>query len=247
VFKKNFDGATTGTTQPIVGRGAFLNSSIIQHFKFSYYYRFLVHVPVKVQLLDVTSHASRIDVTVSDGGHWCQLTLAKHSHDLVHCGDVKQGVLVLLNNYIFQSLSVDKSVLVCLDLTIVGLHNLTIGSPTEYIPLSPNVIEEVKFVGISSEGVCSHCEQMQCEWLLYGPTIVHSVQSTHGSNPNVDRLLTNKACRHAAYTSYTRTKFGYLGKGNRVPLPKCFVNGIRDNFPDPSNNYVGFTPSVQDL
>jgi hypothetical protein len=118
--------------------------------------------------------------------------LAKHLHDLVHCGDVKQGVLVLLNNYITQSLSDDKSVLICLDLTIVGLHDSTIDSPSEYIPPSPNVIEEIEFVGVSSEGVCSHCEQMPCEWLLYGPTNVHSVRATHGSNPNVDRLLTKK-------------------------------------------------------
>jgi hypothetical protein len=47
------------------------------------------HVPITVQLLDVTAQASRVDATISDGGHWCQLRLAKHLHDLVHCGDVK--------------------------------------------------------------------------------------------------------------------------------------------------------------
>ncbi len=155
-------------------------------------------------------------------------------------------MLVSLQNYITQSLSKEKSVLICLDLTIVGLHDSIIGSPSEYIPSSPDVIEEIEFVGVSSGGVCSHCEQMPCEWLLYGPIIVHSVRATHGSNPNVDRLLTNKSCRHSTNTMYTRTKFGYLGKGNRVPLPNCVVNGVRGNFLDPSNNYVRFTPSVQD-
>jgi hypothetical protein len=124
---------------------------------------------------------------------------------------------------------------------------LIIGSPSKQLPPSPNVLEDIDIVGVSSDGVCSHCEQMQCEWLLYGPTIVHSVPAIHGSNPNVDCLLTNKACRHTAYTMYTRMKIGYLEKGNRVTLPKCVVNGARDNFPDPSNNCVRFTPSEQEL
>jgi hypothetical protein len=123
----------------------------------------------------------------------------------------------------------------------VGFHNSTIGSPSEFIPTSTNNSEETEFFGVSSDGVCSHCEETPCEWLLYGPAIVQSVRAMHGSNPSIDILLTNKACRHAAYTMYTRTKFGHLGKANRVPLPSCVVNGVRDNFPDPKNNFVGFT------
>ncbi len=43
-------------------------------------------VPITVQLLDVTSEESRVDITVSDGSHCCQLALAEHLYDLVHCG-----------------------------------------------------------------------------------------------------------------------------------------------------------------
>jgi hypothetical protein len=32
-----------------------------------------------------------------------------------------------------------------------------------------------------------------------------------------------------------------LGKGNRVPLPTCVVDGIQENFPDLTNTYVGFS------
>jgi hypothetical protein len=184
-------------------------------------------VPVTVQVLDVTSQASRVDITVSDGSHCCQLTLAKRLHDLVNCGDGKRGMLVLLKNYITQSLSEEKSVVICLNLSIVGLHDSNIGSPSECCPSSPKVIEKIDFVGVSCDGVCSHCEQMPCDWLLYGPAIVQSVCATHGSTPNVDRLLKNITCRHAAYSMYTRTKFGYLGKGNRLPLPSCVLDLIQ--------------------
>jgi hypothetical protein len=41
---------------------------------------------------------------------------------------------------------------------------------------------------------------------------------------------------------YTHAKHGYLGKGNRTPLPSCVLNYIRSNFPDRKgkDNSVGF-------
>ncbi len=98
--------------------------------------------------------------------------LAKHLHDLVNCGDLKWGVIISLKNYITQPLSIDKSVLICLDLPIVGLQDSIIGSPSNFITPSSKNIEEIEFVGVSSAGVCSHCEQSPRKWLLYGPAIV---------------------------------------------------------------------------
>ena len=208
-------------------------------------------VPVTVQLLDVvtvesTSQSSRIEVVISDGSHSFQMTLAKRLYELVHRGELRRGVIVSLQNYIIQSLFDGKMVLICLDLSIVGFDDAIIGSPSEFIPPSVVSSQQIEFVGVTIEGACSHCEQMPCEWMVYGPTIVQSVRASHGSSPNIDRHLTNKTCRHAAYTTYTRTKFGYLGRGKRVPLPTCVVNGIRDNFLDANNNYVGFVPTADD-
>jgi hypothetical protein len=132
-------------------------------------------VHVKVQLLDVNFQGSKADIIVSDCGHWYQLTLAKCLHGLVNSGDLKQGMIVSLMNYITQPLSKDKSVVICFDLSIVGFHNSTICSPSEFIPTSTNNSEETEFVGVSSDGVCSHCEETPCEWLLYGPAIVQYV------------------------------------------------------------------------
>jgi hypothetical protein len=60
------------------------------------------------------------------------------------------------------------------------------------------------------------------------------------TSTDVDESMANKSYRFAAYRTYARVKYGYLGKGNRKPLPLCVTNGIRDNFPDPQSVYVGF-------
>jgi hypothetical protein len=84
--------------------------------------------------------------------------------------------------------------------------------------------EEIEFVGVTSDNVCLYCEQ----------------------TPSTNISLINKSCRHDAYQTYTRAKCGHMGKGRRVPLPTCVVDGIRANFPDMDNNYVGFTPTTCD-
>jgi hypothetical protein len=74
---------------------------------------------------------------------------------------------------------------------------------------------------------------------MFGNTIVDCVRSMIGTTA-VDKALINKQCRFAAYQMYTHTKLGYLGKGNRVPLPLCVSDAVRKNFPDPNHSYVGF-------
>jgi hypothetical protein len=70
---------------------------------------------------------------------------------------------------------------------------------------------------------------------------VAAVRGSHDSIHAGIRCSNNKSFRHAAYSMFIRTKYCYLGKGNRVPLPTCVVDGIRENFPDPTSTYVGFS------
>ena len=46
--------------------------------------------------------------------------------------------------------------------------------------------------------------------------------------------------RKAAYRQYIVWQNGYLGPGNRRPVPACVVWAIRDRFPEPSGIYLGF-------
>jgi hypothetical protein len=54
----------------------------------------------------------------------------------------------------------------------------------------------------------------------------------------------NKSARWHAFSDYSRSKNGYLGKGNRKPHPVCIENGVRAMFPDPDGHYIGFRPAA---
>jgi hypothetical protein len=38
-----------------------------------------------------------------------------------------------------------------------------------------------------------------------------------------------------------------LGKGNRIVIPACVVNKIRNRFPSTDNEYCGFKASIESL
>ena len=49
--------------------------------------------------------------------------------------------------------------------------------------------------------------------------------------------------RKAAHRQYTLWKYGKLGRGNRNILPSCVVTIIRQAYPAPDGNYMGFRRS----
>jgi hypothetical protein len=207
-------------------------------------------VCVSLQVLDVSvessSNSSRTQVTISDGVHFFPVMLAKHLQRFVDCGDISRGAFVSVTNYVLQTLSNRKIVIICLDLSVMSVGEAVNGSPLEFIPPPTMSKEEIEFIGVTSDNVCLYCEQIPCEWLHYGRSVVDSVRAKSSSSPSTDISLINKSCRHDAYRMYTRAKYGYMGKGRRVPLPTCVVDGIRANFPDMDNNYICFTPTTCD-
>jgi hypothetical protein len=202
-------------------------------------------IPLKLQVLEVRNNMStnpeRIDIVVSDGCHYCTLTLAQQMHSLVSSNKLHHCSLVVLEKYITQSVMPNKFATICLSVSVVAQNLAIIGTPTEFVPTYSPSSESASFVGILSDDECTYCTQQPCEWVQFGPTIVAAVQGLRDSSQAGIGCSNNKSFRHAAYSMFVRTKYGYLGKGNQVPLPTCVVDGIRENFPDPTNTYVGFS------
>ena len=46
--------------------------------------------------------------------------------------------------------------------------------------------------------------------------------------------------RKVAYRQYIMYQHRYLGRANQKVVPSCIVWKVRDNFPAPDNNYLGF-------
>jgi hypothetical protein len=204
-------------------------------------------VPITLQVLEVESITSdsslspvRVEVTFSDGVHRSPMILSRRLNHLA--SELHQGDIVTLTNYISQRLDDNKLVVICLDVAVVTASEDIIGNPSDFVLLSADVDQPIDFIGTTVVGLCNDCQQNPCDWSLFGPSIVDCIRSTISNTPSVDRYHTNKQCRFAAYQMYTRAKLGYLGKGNRVQLPQCVSTGVRNNFPDPNNSYVGFVP-----
>jgi len=59
-------------------------------------------VPITVQVRDVYSQPTKDEVVISDGVHFCTVTLAKRLHHLIASLELKTGVFLILQNYITQ-------------------------------------------------------------------------------------------------------------------------------------------------
>jgi hypothetical protein len=177
-------------------------------------------VPITLQVLEVHQPTpNRIEVQLSDGVHFCHMTLPKRLHALIQQYQVCRGAVLRLNNYITQPLDEDKLVAICLDASLVSSTEFVIGDPSEFIPISQMDNLTKDFVGNSNGNLCEYCKEEPCDWNLYGPTTVQSVRCSHGSTRHLESISLNKTSRFHAYGMYARVKFGYLGKGIWKPLP----------------------------
>jgi hypothetical protein len=82
--------------------------------------------------------------------------------------------------------------------------------------------------------VCEHCKQETCEWEEKKEEMVSYNETISGDT-------TNKARRHSLYRQMAiKINDGKpLGRGNRMKLPTCVVEGIRELCPAQDGIYVG--------
>jgi rubredoxin len=83
------------------------------------------------------------------------------------------------------------------------------------------------------EWLCPACGNSPCEFLQ--------------AQPEIERLVgqmapetTAKAKRFQMYRHLTRNLHGQLSKKQRIPLPPCCAQGLRDLFPSDDGAYTGF-------
>lgn len=71
---------------------------------------------------------------------------------------------------------------------------------------------------------CSKCGEKLRYWRQFGTTIVENVLERY---PGLGLISsTNNEVRNASYRAFMYERHGVLGKGNRVQVPRCALEGI---------------------
>lgn len=95
--------------------------------------------------------------------------------------------------------------------------------------------------------VCEDCGSAPCEWREWGRDVLSIADKrfTWSSDGTilVDEGGTETPCsivRKNFYQLFTYLKYGHLGRGVRIPIPRCVEQEIRRRYPEPDGNYLGF-------
>jgi len=99
----------------------------------------------------------------------------------------------------------------------------------------------------SSMEVCFICGGTPCEWDEYGAEMLENLEATYPKDdqgqhidPSTGLPVPLNTVRFALYQSFIYLKYGHLGRFNRIPLPQCIEDKIKETYPDPDGNFVGF-------
>ena len=121
-------------------------------------------------------------------------------------------------------------------------------------------MSKVEDVEEEEEEVCVHCGGTPCKWEEFGDEIAQREQEMRRSltvigacdhdgsqivDKNTKERLENKEMRKSMYRMFTYLKYGHLCRGVRIPIPECVVAKIREKYPDPDEEYMGFMESTE--
>jgi len=205
-------------------------------------------------------------ITISDGEHFMDCYLSPQLLHLVRNAVLKKFALVRIGKVICYRVS-DAVTLIVNELSVLSNNSDVINGPIPYSDVekqsvvpsslgssvsdnvdaaatrtkfmvmqdnSAQVSPEDDTLGKKDEFIaCENCNNEPCDWTEYGPSIICRINNEYAGKPH-------KQLRFLAYAAYTSAKHGYLGKRKREPIPHCVECGIRCNYPDDNNCYMGF-------
>ena len=92
--------------------------------------------------------------------------------------------------------------------------------------------------------MCAVCGGTPCDWIVWGDEILSEVQLMYEEDPQKGQgEVENRCIRKSAYRYYIYAKHGFLGKGNRIRIPTCVLDRIREKWPEADGNYTGYRSS----
>ena len=91
--------------------------------------------------------------------------------------------------------------------------------------------------GEDDDNMCAVCGGTPCDWIVYGEEAVEDIEKEFSSELNT---IDNRTLRHSTYKLFIYSKYGFLGKGNRIKIATCVVDRIRQKWPDPNGEYTGY-------
>ena len=87
------------------------------------------------------------------------------------------------------------------------------------------------------------CGGTPCDWEVYGEEVVADIKEMYhlceGETPEAD----SRTIKKSAYRLFVYSKYGHLGKGNRVRIAPCVTDRIREKWVDEEGNYTGYHSS----
>ena len=87
------------------------------------------------------------------------------------------------------------------------------------------------------DNMCAVCGGTPCDWIVYGEEAVQDIEKEYSSELDT---IDNRTLRHSTYKLFIYSKYGFLGKGNRIKIAPCVVDHIRQKWPDPNGEYTGY-------
>ena len=83
--------------------------------------------------------------------------------------------------------------------------------------------------------LCTKCDEQECLWMTHKSNVVAATELKRMQGDFADNVL-----RKFAYQESVRIIYGVMGKGNRVQLPQCVIEGVRKEYPSDNDMYMGY-------